>query len=66
MHIETSQLILSTNMWIGILTNGNVLLNGFKLIKLTLYPISEQISPLCPSERFRKVQKESSINKINK
>ena len=55
MHIETSQLILSANMWIGILTNGNVLLNGFKLIKLTLYPISEQISPLCPSERFQKV-----------
>ena len=35
MHIETSQLILSANMWICILTNGNVLLNGFKLIKLT-------------------------------
>ena len=39
MHIETSQLILSANIWIPILTKGNVLLNGFKLLNLLLFQI---------------------------
>ena len=50
MHIETSQLILSANIWIAILTKGNVLLNGFKLLNLLFNPFQIKFLNCVPHE----------------